>query len=102
MLASDWTAWLRFHRPLATEAPDSRMVIWSGHGYLVAVAVFGMSLLMELATERAFHDDNYYQREWWPLFTALALAACISCDMRLITARLLPRRNNSASSTSFA
>ena len=54
------------------------MIIWSGHGYLVAVFVFGASLLMELATESAFNDDNFYQREAWPLALALVIAGVLS------------------------
>ena len=39
------------------------MIIWSGHGYLVAVFVFGASFLMEYTTEAVFKDENFYQRE---------------------------------------
>lgn len=70
------------------------MIIWSGHGYLIAVAVFGMSLLMELATESAFKDDNYYQEQWWPIFTALALAALISFGVGLLFKTRDPHRSH--------
>ncbi len=63
------------------------MIIWSGHGYLVAVFVFGASFLMELATESAFKDDNFYQREAWPLALALAIAGvlCFLIGIKLNT-----------------
>ena len=54
------------------------MIVWSGHGYLVAVFVFVASLLMELGTESVFNDDNYYQREAWPLALALVTAGILS------------------------
>lgn len=63
------------------------MIIWSGHGYLVAVITFFSSFLMELVTERLFHDDSYYQEQVWPLPTALALAGVMS----FIVGRMLPR-----------
>jgi hypothetical protein len=54
------------------------MIIWSGHGYLVAIFVFGASLLMEFGTEAAFNDKNFYQREAWPLALALIIAGALS------------------------
>lgn len=54
------------------------MLIWRGHGYLVAVFTFVSSLLMELATESMQHDDDYYQREGLPLAAALTLAGVLS------------------------
>ena len=54
------------------------MIVWSGHGYLVAVFVFGASLLMELGTESAFRDDTFYQREAWPFALALIIAGVLS------------------------
>ena len=53
------------------------MIIWSGHGYLVAVFVFGVSLLMELGVESATGDDGFYQREAWPFALALAIAGVL-------------------------
>ena len=53
------------------------MIIWSGHGYLVAVFVFGISLLMELSTESVFNDDDFYQREAWPFPLAMVIAAAL-------------------------
>jgi hypothetical protein len=57
------------------------MIVWSGHGYLVAVAVFVLSLGMEVATEAHFQDDSYYQREGWPLALALILAGIFSLEL---------------------
>lgn len=54
------------------------MLLWRGHGYLVAVFTFVSSLLMELATESMQHDDDYYQREGLPLAVALTLAGVLS------------------------
>lgn len=64
------------------------MITWSGHGYLVAVITYGISLLTEVVTESAFADEQYYQREAWPLALALFAAGSV----------LLPigRRLNSA------
>jgi hypothetical protein len=62
------------------------MVIWSGHGYLVAVIVFLSSLGTEFITERANHDDEFYQRSSWALPTALAVAGIVTA----IVARWLP------------
>jgi hypothetical protein len=53
------------------------MIIWSGLGFLVAVIVFGASLIMELTTETLFRDDQYYQTHAWPLALALALSGAI-------------------------
>jgi hypothetical protein len=62
------------------------MVIWSGHGYLVAVIVFLSSLATEFVTERVKSDDNFYQSSAWALPLALVVAAIIVA----ILARLLP------------
>ncbi|MEX0641935.1 MAG: hypothetical protein WD468_04500 [Pirellulales bacterium] len=61
------------------------MIIWSGYGYLVAVIVFGTSLLMEVLTERWTGDDNFYQTSTWALPAALVIAGMVSwlCDWLL-------------------
>lgn len=53
------------------------MIIWEGWGFMVAVIVFGCSLLMELATESFFRDDGYYQAHALPLTVALLAAAAL-------------------------
>jgi hypothetical protein len=50
------------------------MIIWKGWGFLVAVFVFGASLAMELITESMTHDEQFYQREAWPLALAFVVA----------------------------
>jgi hypothetical protein len=62
------------------------MVIWSGHGYLVAVIVFLSSLATEFITERANHDDDFYQSSTWALPLALVVAGIVTA----VVARLLP------------
>ena len=54
------------------------MIIWRGWGFLVAVFAFGASLAMELITESITRDDNFYQREAWPLALAFAIAGVIT------------------------
>lgn len=54
------------------------MIIWRGHGYLVALLTFVASLLAELVTESVTGDDGAYQREGLPLAAALALAGALS------------------------
>jgi hypothetical protein len=58
------------------------VIIWSGYGFLVAVIVFGSSLLMELLTEKWTGDDNFYQNSAWALPVALVIAGLLSwlCD----------------------
>jgi len=54
------------------------MIIWSGHGYLVAVVVFASSLLMELATESATGNEEFYQQNAVALPAALLIAAGVT------------------------
>ena len=63
------------------------MIIWKGHGYLVAVFTFVASLLMELASESVTGDDGYYQREGLPLAGALTIAAVLSAVVGTILRR---------------
>jgi hypothetical protein len=53
------------------------MIIWQGKGYLVAVAVFLCSLVMQLATNYFTHDSSYYEHAPWPLTIALVIAGII-------------------------
>jgi hypothetical protein len=61
------------------------VIIWSGYGYLVAVFVFAVSLLMEIAVESATGDDGFYQREAWPFALAMATASvlCLVVGLKL-------------------
>jgi hypothetical protein len=53
------------------------MIIWTGRGYLVAVVVFIASLLMEMVTEAATGNDEFYQQHPLAFPSALLLAAGI-------------------------
>jgi hypothetical protein len=54
------------------------MLIWRGWGFLVAVFAFGASLAMELITESITRDDDFYQREAWPLAVAFVVAGVVT------------------------
>lgn len=54
------------------------MIVWSGHGYLVAIYVFVMSLVTEFAIEAIMKDDSYYQDAGWPIALALIIAGALS------------------------
>jgi hypothetical protein len=54
------------------------MIIWRGWGFLVAVFVFGASLAMELITESLTGDDDFYQKEAWPLALAFVVAGIVT------------------------
>ena len=65
------------------------MVIWSGKGFIVAVAVFGCSLMMEWVIETATDNDNYYQASVWAMPLALLIGGAISTG----AASALPRED---------
>jgi hypothetical protein len=68
------------------------MIIWSGHGYLVAVIVFLSSLAMEFATESAAGNDRFYQQSVWALPAAFLMAAVLTFVVeRAISARSTDR-----------
>ena len=48
-----------------------------GRGILVAIVIFLSLYLMELITNRHFHDSHYYSQHWWPKLTAFWIAAAI-------------------------
>jgi hypothetical protein len=54
------------------------MIIWRGWGFLVAVFAFGASLAMELVTESMTGDDDFYQKEAWPLALAFVVAGVVT------------------------
>lgn len=64
------------------------VIIWSGLGFLVPLIAFGCCLAVQLLSEAAFHDENYYQSHGWPKLVALVVAAAIVA----IVGRLLKRR----------
>lgn len=52
------------------------MIIWSGLGFLVAVIVFGCSLVANLIFNAAY-GDRYYDNHKWPVAIAFIVAAAI-------------------------
>jgi hypothetical protein len=50
------------------------MIIWSGKGYLVAVFVFGSSLIANLITNTVSGGSTYWDTHRWPLALALVAA----------------------------
>jgi hypothetical protein len=53
------------------------MIIWSGLGFLVAVIVFGFSLVFNLVFN-AWLGESYYEEHKWPFGVSLLLSA-IAC-----------------------
>lgn len=53
------------------------MIIWSGLGFLVAVIVFGFSLVLNLAFN-AWFGEGYYNAHKWPVALSLLLSA-VAC-----------------------
>jgi hypothetical protein len=56
------------------------MIIWSGMGFLVAVFVFGCSLIANLITNHLSGGDQYWEQHRWPLGASL-LASAALCGM---------------------
>ena len=52
------------------------MIIWSGLGFLVAVIVFGFSLVFNLAFN-AWLGESYYEEHKWPFGVSLLLSAIV-------------------------
>jgi hypothetical protein len=50
-------------------------------GYLVAIIVFGCSLIGELVTETIYKDDKYYQTQSTPLAIALLTAGIFTSTL---------------------
>jgi hypothetical protein len=50
-------------------------IIWSGNGFLVAVFVFGFSLLANLITNSITGNGAYWDAHKWPLATSLFISA---------------------------
>ncbi|HEV8338768.1 MAG TPA: hypothetical protein VGR25_03815 [bacterium] len=53
------------------------MIIWNGRGWIVAVTTFVCLLLVELAVENLYRDDQFYQSHGWPKLAGFALAAIV-------------------------
>lgn len=54
------------------------ILVWSGHGYVVALVTFGSCLVAEYLTERVMDDDRYYQTHGWPKLVAFSVAALLT------------------------
>ncbi len=54
------------------------MVIWAGRGFIVAIVVFGCSLLMEAASEHLTENDEFYQQSAWAFSVAMITAGGIT------------------------
>lgn len=52
------------------------MIIWQGRGFLVAVIVFGFSLLLNL-TFNATYGEGYYDHHKWPFALSLVGSAIL-------------------------
>lgn len=51
------------------------MLLWTGKGYLLAIAVFALSLAANLATNAVTGGPAYWDGHEWPLAAALFAAA---------------------------
>ncbi len=69
------------------------MIIWSGHGYVVAIIVFACSLITELVTESAAGNDQFYQSSSWALPLALAVAGGLTWVFQRVVLTRLESRN---------
>ena len=52
------------------------VIIWRGYGWLVAVIVFGCSLLANFAFN-ATYGEGYYEHHKWPVAVAMLGAAAV-------------------------
>lgn len=52
-------------------------IIWTGLGWVVPAATFGVSLLSEIVWEAGAGDDEYYQTHGFPFALALWISAGI-------------------------
>jgi hypothetical protein len=64
------------------------MIIWSGWGWLVPVAIFLSSLVFEVVSEARSGSDQFYQQNPWWLAAAMVAAGAIIG----IASRALDRR----------
>lgn len=54
------------------------MIIWSGLGFLVAVIVFGFSLMANLISDSISGNEIYWKTHQWPLAVSL-LCSSLAC-----------------------
>lgn len=56
------------------------MIVWTGHGYLVAVFVFGAALICNFAFD-ALWGDGFYSAHKWTIAVAMFIAAILSAGV---------------------
>lgn len=54
------------------------MIIWNGFGFLVAVFVFGCSLVANLIVNNVTGSEEYWNTNKWPLVVSLIVASLLS------------------------
>ncbi len=54
------------------------MIIWNGLGFLVAVYVFGCSLVANLVVNSVTGSEQYWEQHRWPFGQSLLVAAVLS------------------------
>jgi hypothetical protein len=54
------------------------MIIWSGKGFLVAVFVFGCSLIANLITNNVSGGELYWEQHRWPFGASLLVSAMLT------------------------
>lgn len=53
------------------------MIIWSGLGFVVPIAIFCSLFAVEVSVEAFFDDASYYQTHGWPKLMGCCIAAAI-------------------------
>ena len=59
------------------------MIIWKGLGFVVAVFVFGCSLLAEVISEKLTNNDLFYQENSWVMSIGMLVAAILTFGFSL-------------------
>ena len=59
------------------------MIIWSGYGFIIFIIVFINSLLAELISEAATHNDNLYQENYIPLGASFLISGAVIYSMNI-------------------
>jgi hypothetical protein len=54
------------------------VIIWTGKGYLVAVFVFGCSLVANLAANAVSGDEVFWEQHRWPFAVSLIASGALS------------------------
>ena len=64
-------------------------LIWTGRGWVVPAASFGLSLASEVITRSVTGEEDYYQQHALPLGLALLMSALIIFIVYVTTIRLI-------------